>query len=186
VVELAVELDIIKLGKLPASTEVSKVATETNWDAGDIEGLAVLFKDVGACERTVEGLEDGVEVETVSTKALTDEVGTVAPEVGVVLIAAGVELAIDAESGVEDRSSDDAVVAMVRTAVETLSVEAETAVVDISTIDCVKLETLELASLGVRDGEVDVANDVSIAIPMAFAMNRSILRPGFSANTMPC
>ena len=40
----------------------------------------------------------------------------------------------------KDRSSDDAVVAIVRATVETLSVEAEAAVVDVSTTDCVEVD----------------------------------------------
>lgn len=136
-------------------------------------GLAALLEAV-----------DKVEAGDPPTETLTDEAKTVALELGLVVVDKGGELFVDenTESGVEDRISDDAVVAIVRTADETLSEDAEAAVADVSTTDCVGVDAPELVVTS--DGEVDIV-EVSAALLKAFAMNLAMSRPGLMANTIP-
>jgi hypothetical protein len=203
-VKLVVGVNVIvevKVGELLANTDVSKFAIETASDTRteldtviredveerDIEGLIALCEAVEVSGGTVETVEeDEVEAGTVPTKALEDEAGVVAPELEPILVAKDVELFVDesSESGVEDRTRDDAAVAIVSIVVETLSVEADAAVVLVSTTDCVEVEVPEFVLVATVDGGIGMT-DVSAALSMAFVMNLSISRPGLIANTMP-
>jgi hypothetical protein len=209
-VELGVMVEV-EIGEFPASIEVSRVATDRNWDVGTVLAASDEDAEKGMEEeveeeveeveenveenmdviKTVERSEDGADVVIVSTALLKDEAGIVAPEERVSLVTNGVEVSGDECTAVvdKDRSSDDTVVAIVRTAVETLSVEAEAAVVDVSTTDCVEVDAPEVTAVCARDEEavteLDMEGDVLVPLLMAFPIKVSISRPGLIANTMP-
>jgi hypothetical protein len=196
----------VEVGEFPASIEVSRVATDRNWDAGtvlaasdedaekgmeeDVEDVEENVEENVDIIKTVERTEEGVDVVIVSTALLRDEAETVTPEERAPLVTNGVEVSDDECTAVvdKDRSSDDAVVAIVRRAVETLSVEAEAAVVDVSTTDCEEVDAPEVTPVGARDEEADVGldmeEDVLVPLPMAFLIKVSMSRPGLMANTM--
>jgi len=202
-VEVGVMVEV-EVGEFPASIEVSRVATDRNWYAGTVlaasdedaekaveEGVEEDVEEDVDEIKTVERTEDGADVVIVSTALLRDEAGTVALEERVLLVTNDVEVLDDEYTTIvdKDRSSDDAVVAIARTTVETLSVEAEAAVVDVSTTDCVEVDASEVTPVGARDEEADIELDMEEDVPapllMAFPIKVFISRPGLIANTMP-
>jgi hypothetical protein len=189
----------LKVGEFPAIKEVSRVATETNWDAGTALELMVeeevdmedrvdmvgvlrgLGRDAEAGARPADRTEDVAEANAVSVEPTTEEVMAGALDEAVALDCENVKGLVDesTDNADEERRSDDAVVAMVNAVVDTLSVEAEAAVEDVNKV-WVGAETPEIVDVG-----LDTAEGVVVAAPTAFAMKVSMSRPGLIANTMP-
>lgn len=189
----------LKVGEFPAIKEVSRVATETNWDAGTALELMVedevnmedrvdmvgvlrgLERDAEAGARPADRTEDVAEANAVSVELMTEEVMAGALDEAVALDCENVKGLVDesTDNADEERRSDDAVVAMVNAVVDALSVEAEAAVEDVNKV-WVGAETPEIVDVG-----LDTAEGVVVAPPTAFAMKVSMSRPGLIANTMP-
>jgi hypothetical protein len=195
----------VEVGEFPASIKVSRVITDKNWYTGSV--LAASDEDVEkAIEedieedveedieedvneiKTVERIENNADVVIISTALLRNEAGIVALEERVLLITNDVEVLDDEYTAVidKDRSSDDAVIVIVRTTVETLSVEAEAVVVDINIIDYIEVDASEVTPIDARDKEADIELNIkeNVAAPLLiiFPIKIFISRSGLIVN----
>jgi hypothetical protein len=138
--------------------------------------------------KTVERIENNADVVIISTALLRNEAGIVALEERVLLITNDVEVLDDEYTAVidKDRSSDDAVIVIVRTTVETLSVEAEAVVVDINIIDYIEVDASEVTPIDARDKEADIELNIkeNVAAPLLiiFPIKIFISRSGLIVN----